>query len=205
MTEQPPATTYTQAEAYEPMETAVADLVQALPDFPGFERRSWNEMPCSHGGVDDPDYTNIEIRYLFSDEVSATAQVREDYLDALRDYWGELGLDIHRDEASGTGKYHSIEARREDGINFYYRVANGVSLMIQSGCVPRSDVSELTYIPPSGGIVPGSEQDTVAHDSHYFPEGVPTDQAAAVDPFSGIRAASRVVPFESPDSYEGQI
>ena len=187
------------------MEDAVADLVQALPEFPGFEKRSWNEMPCSHGGVDDSDYTNIEIRYLFSDEVSATTQVREAYLDALRDYWGEIGLDIHRDESSGTGKYHSIEARREDGINFYYRVANGVSLTIQSGCVSRSDVSELTYIPPSGGIVPGSEQDTVAHDSHYFPDGVPTDQAAAIDPFAGMQAAAGPVLFESPASYEGHI
>ncbi|MCD0444380.1 hypothetical protein LO763_12175 [Glycomyces sp. A-F 0318] len=205
MEEQPPATDYTQAEAYEPMEQGVADLVEALPDFPGFERRSWNELPCSHGGLDDSDYTSIEIRYTFSEAVSATTQVREDYLDELRTYWSELGLDIHRDDASGTGKYHSIEARREDGINFYYSVGYQVGLMIQSGCVPRSDVSELTYIPPSGGIVPGSEQDTVAHDSHYFPEGVPTDQAAAIDPFATAQPVSGPVPFDPPASYEGHL
>lgn len=201
------------------MEQAVADAVGALPDFPGFDRRSWAELPCSHNGVDDPDYTNIEIRYLFSEEASKTELVQETYVDSLREYWSGLGYGIHRDDAVGGGEYHSLEARRDDGINLWYSTARLTALMVQSGCVPRSDVSELTYIPPAGGIVPGSEQDTVAHSNRYFPDGVPADQLTtpATDPFATPSAESPapagMVPWSrdpeeaesSPATYDGLL
>lgn len=99
---QPHESTYTQAEAYEPMEQATLELIAVLPDFPGFEIRSWAETPCSHHGIDNSDYTNIEIRYSFSEEISKTALVGETYLEVLREYWNELGRDGARPAAVGA-------------------------------------------------------------------------------------------------------
>jgi hypothetical protein len=68
--------------------------------------------------------------------------------------------------------------------------------------VPVSELSEIEYIPPVGGIEPGSEQDNV---DRYFPDGIPTDQAAAIDPFAGTQAASVPRPFDSPATYDDQL
>jgi hypothetical protein len=199
----PPESKYTQAEAYAPMEAVAAETVASLPDFPGFEQRSWGEMPCSHNGIDDPDYTNIEIRYDFSAETSGTDQVRNEFVDLLREYWTSQGYEIVTDESTTRGDRldHDIVAERDDGITLWYRVAGYAGLMIQSGCVPVSDKSEIEYIPPTGGIEPGGEGDKL---SQYFPDGIPTDQAAAVDPFAGTPATGPR-PFDSPDSYDGLI
>jgi hypothetical protein len=200
----PPESKYTQAEAYSPMESAAAEAVAALPDFPGFEQRSWGEIPCSHNGVDDPDYTNIEIRYDFSAETSGTDQVRAEFVDVLREFWTSQGYEITQDEETTRGDRldRDISAVREDGITLWYRVAGYTGLMIQSGCVPASDEGEIEYVPPTGGIEPGSEGDKL---TRYFPDGIPTDQAAAIDPFANTQADFGPVPFDSPDSYEGQI
>ncbi|MEV3935589.1 hypothetical protein AB0K52_06385 [Glycomyces sp. NPDC049804] len=181
MSDTPPEATYTQAEAYAPMEQAVAETVEVLPDFPGFSARGWYELPCSHSGVDDPDYTNIEISYSFSDEVSADALARQQYVGVLRDQWTQLGYSVEVDE--GAGEFYDLSVVREDGIKLWYRVARVVSLKVQSGCVPASESSEIPYIPPSGGVVPGSANDGVAD---YFPDGIPTENltADAVDPFA---------------------
>ncbi|MCC3764609.1 hypothetical protein K3N28_16240 [Glycomyces sp. TRM65418] len=201
----PPESQYTQAEAYAPLEAAVADMVEVLPDFPGFERRLWRELACSHNGVDDPEYTNVELVYEFSVEDSATELVRERYVDALREHWTSLGYEITQDQrqelASGRVD-RDLSADREDGVHLWYSAWGLVAVTVQSGCVPVSDHSDIEYIPPTGGIEPGGEGDLVGD---YFPDGIPTDQAAAVDPFAATRAASGPVPFESPDSYEGQI
>jgi hypothetical protein len=201
---QPPESEYTQAEAYAPMEAAVAESIAVLPDFPGFGWREWYELPCSHNGVDDPNYTMIEIAYNFSEEDSGSDLVREDYVAAFREYWESQGYEITADRETPLEARvdRSLVAEREDGISLWYAVGRIAGLIVQSGCVPVSDPSEIEYIPPAGGIEPGSNQDSV---ERYFPDGVPADQAAAIDPFTGMQAASQVVPFDSPDSYEGQI
>lgn len=211
--EEPPTSVYTEAEAFAPMEAEVAETVAALPDFPGFESRSWNELPCSHNGVDDEDYVNIEIRYGFDDADSATPLVRETFVDALRERWTELGYEIHRDNATPDGEHHAIEARRDDGINLWYRVATGVSLMVQSGCVPKSDPSEIQYIPPAGGLVPGSKWDTIDIDGVQGLPEEPTEEA--VSPFEESESASPagMVPWNRdpdpadhrPSPYDGQL
>jgi hypothetical protein len=201
----PPETTYTQAEAYAPMEEAAADVVAVLPDFPGFEKRVWTELPCNHDGKDDPDYTSIEIHYSMSIEDSGTAPAREEYVEVLREHWTGLGYEVTYDETDelANGRTdRNLAAKREDGITLWYRVWGVVGLVIQSGCVPVSEVSEFEYIPPAGGIEPGGDMDRV---EEYFPDGIPTDQAASIDPFAGTRAAAGPIPFDSPDSYEGQI
>ncbi|WP_155829799.1 hypothetical protein [Glycomyces tenuis] len=187
MSEEPPESEYTQAEAYAPMEQAVVDTIAVLPDFPGFTARSWRELPCSHNGVDDPDYTNIEISYSFGKELSADPKVREDYIDVLREHWAELGYTTRTDEGDGAG-FHDLSVKREDGIALWYKVWDMVGLVVQSGCVPVSDKGEIEYIPPAGGIEPGSDGDIV---EEYFPDGIPTEETSdeAVAPFDHTTTA----------------
>ncbi|MFC3493013.1 hypothetical protein [Glycomyces rhizosphaerae] len=200
----PPESEYTQAEAYAPMEEAVDKTVTVLPEFPGFESRWWHELPCEHNGISSADYTNIEIEYTFSTDDSATELTREQYVDVLREHWTSLGYEITRDEERQRGDRldHDLVAEREDGISLWYTLGSYNAFLIQSGCVPVSDPSEIEYIAPVGGIEPGGDMDMV---DDYFPDGIPTDQAAAIDPFAGTQATYAPVPFESPESYEGQI
>jgi hypothetical protein len=184
MTEQPPKSIYTQAEAYGPMEEAVAELTEVLPGFPGFAFRGWGEMPCSHNGIDDDRFTNVEVDYTFSRAVSDDPLVRETYVEVLRERWTAQGYEVHRDDRRvGAERVdHSLEARRADGINLWYRVGAVVGITVQSGCVPKSDKSEIDYIPPAGGVEPGGENDGVGR---YFPDGIPveSDSPSAIDPF----------------------
>lgn len=199
--DQPPESRYTQAEAYAPMEAAVADSLTVLTDFPGFQRRGWRENPCSHNGIDDPDYTNIEIYYSMSTENSQSDLVRAEYVDLLRDLWESQGYEITTDDEDQleTRVDRSLVAVREDGISLWYAVGKYAGFIIQSGCVPVSDPSEIEYIPPVGGIEPGGEGDNVGD---YFPDGIPTDQAAVVNPFADAQAIGALVPFTPPESYE---
>jgi hypothetical protein len=187
----PPESAYTPAEAYAPMEAAAAETVDALADFPGFEKRSWTEMPCSHNGIDDPDYTKIEIRYLFALPDSESELVRDQYTEALRGHWTELGYTIATDEAvEGADRTdRNLVAVREDGISLWYAVGGYVGLFIGSGCVPVSDKSEIEYIAPTGGIEPGGPNDLVGE---YFPDGIPATREA-------------IAPFDTPESFEGHL
>lgn len=188
----PPESEYTQAEVYAPAEAAVAELVEALPDFPGFEKRSWAQMPCSHNGVDDPDFTQVEIRYMFTAEDSATPLVNEQYVDVLRERWTSLGYEITRDDTveGENGAYRDLMTVTDKGVSLWYSAAYIATLNVSfGGCVRVSEPGEFEYIPPSGGIEPGGPNDGV---DRYFPEGIPDTREA-------------VNPFESPDSYEGDL
>ncbi|WP_199043560.1 hypothetical protein [Glycomyces salinus] len=188
-TETPPASAYTQAEVYAPMEAEVADLVEALPDFPGFERRSWAELPCTHDGMRVPGYTNVELRYRLSIPDSESDLVRQRYTDIARTRWADRGLEITADLETDLG--HRVDrelvAVRDDGVKLWYSVARYAALMVQSGPVPTSGETEIEYIPPAGGITPGGPGDKV---SRYFPEGIPAEPAT---------------PFESPEHYENDL
>lgn len=186
----PPDSPYTQADVYAPAEAAVAAIVEVLPDFPGFERRSWGELPCSRNGIDDPNYTQVEVRYQFSKADSATPLVNERYVEELRERWTSLGWPILRDSAvdGASGVYRDLKTVTPDGVSVWYSAAFIATFMVGfGGCVPRSAPGDIPYIPPSGGVVPGGKGDKV---SRYFPGGIPI---AAVDP------------FDSPDTYEGSL
>lgn len=201
---EPPESEYTQAEAYAPMEAAVADSIAALPDFPGFGSRTWHQNPCSHDGIDDPDYVNVEIWYDLTEEDSQSDLVREDYVAVLRELWESQGYEITADDSTQLESRvdHILSAKREDGISLGYAVGRYAGFIINSGCVPVSELSEIEYIPPVGGIEPGSDQDNV---DRYFPDGTPTDHAAAIDPFAGMQAAFGPMPFDSPATYDDQL
>ncbi|THV42425.1 hypothetical protein [Glycomyces buryatensis] len=199
--ESPPETVYTQAQAYAPMEALAAATAAALPDFPGFERRSWGEMPCSHDGIDIPGYTNIEIRYRFSLAHSGSELVREHYVQVLREHWGGLGYAFTEDseDLDPDGRIdRNLAVTLKDGITLWYRVWGYVGLLVQSGPVTISDVDEFQYIPPTGGVTPGGIGDLV---NRYFPDGIPT--GPVVLPCEGDGLA--VDPFDSPVTYDDQL
>lgn len=186
----PPPSHYTQAEAYAPMEAALAEAVAALPDFPGFKERIWSELPPTHNGIDVPGYTIVEITYVFALPDSQTPLVRETYVEALREHWTGLGYALVRDAVKEKPERidRSLVATREDGVALWYWVAGYAVLRAHSGPVPVSDPADIEYVPPTGGIRPGGKHDKVGK---YFPDGIPEPEA--------------VNPFESPDSYEDSL
>lgn len=134
-------------------------------------------MPCSHDGVDDDEYTAIEVRYRFSIADSATEQVRDQYVATLREHWTDAGYEIATDdEVEGAERTdRNLVAVRHDGISLWYAVGGYVGLYIGSGCVPVSEAGEIEYIPPTGGVEPGGPGDLV---EEYFPDGIPTTHEA---------------------------
>jgi hypothetical protein len=210
-----PEPKYSQAEAIPVMEAEVTAIIEQLPDFPGFAARSWVETPCFKDGAYTEDRVGMEIDYRFSGDSAADPLIRETYVDVLRDFWTEQGYEITMDEASATGKFYDLEARREDGVKLWYVVATGVALKVQSGCVPASDHSEIQYLPPSGGVVPGSPEDTM-NDLKDEIQGYPEEpQEEAVSPFeeSESPSANGMAPWSrepgpidsGPTSYDGQL
>jgi hypothetical protein len=210
-----PEPEYSEAEVFAPMEAEVAEIIEALPDFPGFASRSWAETPCYKDGAYTEDRVGVEITYVFDGTAAVDPLIRETYVDELRERWTEQGYEITWDEASATGKFYELEARREDGIKLWYSVAHGVALKIQSGCVPASDHGEIQYIPPSGGVVPGSPEDIMNHLEEEI-QGYPEEpQEEAVSPFDASESASPpgMVPWSRGpgptdsglSSYEGQL
>jgi hypothetical protein len=188
----PPESDHTQAEVYAPAEAAVADLVEALPDFPGFEKRSWGELPCTHNGVEDPNYTTVEVRYQFSAEDSATPLVNEQYVDTLRERWTGLGYTITMDTTTEVeaGVYRDLAVITDAGVSIWYSAAYLATFMVRfGGCVPVSDKADIEYIAPAGGIEPGGKGDNVGE---YFPDGIPAVHEA-------------VAPFDSPEHFDDQL
>jgi hypothetical protein len=172
----PPESMYTQAEAYAAMEAVAADMVSVLPDFPGFERRLWLEHPCTHDGVEDPDYVSVELEYTFSEADAQTTLVREEYADLLKEHWVEQGYEVELDdviELDDRTDRSLVVSNEENELQITYRVAAKVPIMITSGCMPVSDLAEFEYVPPQDGIEPGGEHDQVAD---FFPDGIPSEE-----------------------------
>ncbi len=178
----PPATEFDEAEAYLVLEQAAAEIVAGLPDFPGFNTR-WYMRPQDCGealGSRYEGWVAIEIGYGFSGADSALPLVRTEYADLLRESWQEAGYDVHRDDIDETTGVGSIEAERPDGVNLWWTAAKGVSLTLQTGCVPQTpDFDKPDYLPPAGGSV--TIDDALAGALMHPPTA---DTTEAVDPFA---------------------
>ncbi|MEV3938941.1 hypothetical protein AB0K52_23585 [Glycomyces sp. NPDC049804] len=199
----PPAREFDEAEAYPLMEQIVLDTIAELPDFPGFEKRVYlRPQDCAESlGEQYEGWVALEISYTFSDENSALPRVQTGYTPILREQWEAAGYDIHRDNIDPETGHGSLEAERPDGINLWWWVMDGVSLTVQTGCVPKTpDFDNPDYIPPAGGVLP--ENDAAAQNRMNPPEEA-TDEAT--DPFATARPASAPVPFDSPENYDGLI
>lgn len=185
-----PEPNYTQAAVIPVMESEVSALINQLPDFPGFSSRIWRETMCRKDGEYTEERVAMEIEYRITGGNTADSISRENYVDTLRNLWIEQGYEITRDGTSPDGEWFNLEARRDDGITLWYNVAHAVSLFVQSGCVPASDHSDIQYIPPSGGIVPGSSDDIMNRLQDEI-QGYPEEpQDEAVSPFDESESAS---------------
>ncbi|MBO3733129.1 hypothetical protein [Glycomyces niveus] len=187
----PPERDFDQSTAWSRMEEAAAEAIADLPDFPGFETRKLLELSCTRNGQADEEYTQFELTYTFSAEDSATDLVHEDYVNLLREQWTEAGYDIRRDEAFGEPAFYELDVTRPDGINYWFRAINYVSLTVQSGCVKTAPASECP--PPLGGVTP--ENDIAGRRACGENYDEPTAEADAIAPFEGSQAA--VIPFSA--------
>lgn len=187
MQDPPPERDFDEAEAYPLMEQIVADTITPLPDFPGFYQRSYiSPEDCGEAlGSQYDGWVALEIWYGFSGDASATDLVKIDYTNLLRDTWTEAGYDIHRDDIDSETGRGSLEAERPDGVNLWWWVADGVSLTVQTGCIPGTEgFDKPDYLPPVGGVLP--ENDHAVNDARINPPA--DDTAEAVDPFASESA-----------------
>lgn len=192
-TEQPPEREFDQSEAWTRLEAAAAEAIEGLPEFPGFEVRTLMIMGCGERDQYEEQWTSLELSYQFSEDISADPLVRETYLELLRDKWTEAGYEIHRDsQTDGEPPHYALEARRPDGINYWYWAAGYSGLSIQSGCVKSVENWEPECPEPLGGVT--AENDRAAM-KHCTPEESPTEETDALAPFEGTPAA--IAPFSA--------
>jgi hypothetical protein len=182
MQDPPPERDFDEAEAYPLMEQVVAETISTLPDFPGFYQRRY-ARPEDCGEVLGSRYDGwvaLEIRYGFTGDDSATELVKTEYTNLLRETWTEAGYDIHHDDIDPETGRGSMEAERPDGINLWWWVADGVSLTVQTGCIPATpEFDKPDYIPPVGGSL--DTDHAVAGNLMHPPED---NTSEAVDPFA---------------------
>lgn len=182
----PPERDFDQSEAYQIMEDAFQENIEYLDDFPGFESRGYSTSVCENPDRSETGFVRIEITYRFSSEDSDSDLVRHDYFEALEKAWDEAGYDIHRVDISDDGEVKDVEARRPDGVNYWFRVWDRVVLTIQSGCVRETGIDE-PYIPPVGDVPPENDR-THAEQRGHDPdaEDTPTEDesADAINPFA---------------------
>ncbi|QSB04415.1 hypothetical protein [Natronoglycomyces albus] len=178
--EPPPEREFDQVMAYGLMEEEVRSWVETIDDFIGFETRIYRTQDCYGPQMQETDFVRIEINYRFSRDDSKLPIVREEYLEAIREHWDKQGYNIHTEDIRGDGEFHSLEARRPDGINLWYSVANISSLKVQSGCVRGSLDIEEPYIPPAGGVPP--QNDPLRNNPPYEPSAEETSEEA-INPF----------------------
>lgn len=212
---EPPERDFDESTVVERLDEAVAEAIEVLPDFPGFESRSMSTQTCSHNGEVDEDYIRYEMTYQFSAEDSESELVHQTYVEVLRQAWTEAGYDIHRDETRGSDDPHYIiEAIRPDGINYWVRAANYTNITVQSGCVRRSSETPACTT-PLGGVTRENDlariSGTCAGTETVYPDD--TESADAMAPFEGGQAdftpftgpGRRDESFGHPVSYEGQL
>lgn len=218
--EPPPERDFDQSTAWERLEAAAAEAITELPEFPGFFERSMLKLECSHGGEANEEYINLELAYRFSKEDSESDLTRATYLDLFRAKWSEAGYDVHKDQPSGTGKFHTLEALRPDGINYWYDVSGYVVLKVQSGCIKAIEGGD--YNPdcptPLGGVT--RENDHASKYCSNIDTVYPGEEIAseAVDPFATPSGESSSTPAgmvpwarepdpreTGPTSYEGLL
>lgn len=164
----PPERDFNQTQAYEILHDSFHENIEYMDDFPGFEIRRYSKLECESPDGTSTDFVRMEIAYVFSWEDSETEKVRDDYFEALKEAWDEAGYDIHRDDVRHEGDRKNLEAKRPDGVNYWYRVWDRVRLYVQSGCVQATEITE-PYIPPIDHVEPKNDQMHKYKDSDESP------------------------------------
>lgn len=177
----PPERDFDQTEAYQILHDAFYENIEFLDDFPGFDLRQYSKSECEHSDGSSTGFVRMEITYVFSSEDSDTELVRDSYFETFKEAWNNEDYDVHREDVLGDNEVKDLEARRPDGVNYWFRVWDRVALTIQSGCIRATDIDE-PYIPPIGDVSPKNDQ------MHKFKnsDNTPSDDESeeAINPFA---------------------
>jgi hypothetical protein len=142
------------AVLYPTMEGLVAEAIEPLEDFPGFESRLIMTDPCYGGehGLEAFDGTaKAHLEYQFAKVYWEDPAVRVDLLEAVKAHWESLGYEVE-DEESATGAHRTITASPDGELHIRYRSLGVVLVDVyHASCV---EASSFDVIEPAGGVLP---------------------------------------------------
>ncbi|THV40818.1 hypothetical protein [Glycomyces buryatensis] len=155
---------YTDNEALAEMEAFVADSIEPLEDFPGFERRIVKVIECLYGMNEEhteEGYDVVSLEYEFPEANWEDPLVRETYPEQLARLWGDQGHEVEVDHDDGA--IGRVTAKRDDGFTMNYNVQGVVWMNVHltgDDCVAIAD-GELEIPEPQGGVT-GEDNDILS-------------------------------------------
>lgn len=182
-------------EAFLRMDEAVAETIEGLPDFPGFQKRTTLKLECPVEGRE-----SYEINYTFPEDTIGSDLVTKEYFAVLKDFWPSLGWEVHGERDDAHGNISDIQATRPDGVNVWYTNLLGQAIIhAQVACVDPDGAPVCG--PPLGGVTP--ENDSTKYCVVEEPEDTDDESTDAIAPFQGTQAALIPFPAEGtrPDSF----
>ncbi|WP_025273290.1 hypothetical protein [Haloglycomyces albus] len=164
-----------EASAWEELERLAAEIVEELPDFPGFEVRTLGTLACERSdGLTSQEYVVMELSYEFNKADSRSELVRETYRSVLKDYWNKHDIEITREDDFRTNDIYTLVAKHPDGFTYIYRAWGTSSLRVTSGCIKKVDDWDPECIPPLGGVQPENDRITTGCRNKDQPESLPS-------------------------------
>ncbi|WP_026924434.1 hypothetical protein [Glycomyces arizonensis] len=183
-----PELEFNRGEAFLRMDEAIAQTIEGLPDFPGFQDRTTLKLDCSEEGRE-----SYEINYTFPEETIGSDLVTKEYFTVLKEHWSSLGWEIHGERDDVDGNIADIQATRPDGVNIWYSNMLGQAVIhAQVACVEAE--GDPVCGPPLGGVTP--ENDHTKYCTLETPDDSTSETAEAIAPFGGTTAAD--VPGAAP-------
>jgi hypothetical protein len=191
MSQGPPELEFNRGEAFLRMDEAIAQTIEGLPNFPGFQERTTLALGCSEEGRE-----SYEINYTFPEDTIGAELVTKEYFPVLKEHWSSQGWEVHGERDDVDGNIADIQATRPDGVNVWYSNMLGQAVIhAQVACV--EDEGEPVCGPPLGGVLP--ENDRTKYCTLETPDDSESETADAVAPFEGTQAAAS--PGASPWSH----
>jgi len=168
-------------EAFLRMDEAVAQTIEGLPDFPGFQKRTTLALDCPEEGRE-----SYEIKYTFPENTISSDLTTKEYFAVLKEHWPSIGWEVHGELDDSDGNISDLQAIRPDGVNIWYQNLLGQAVIhAQVACV-RSEGDPVCG-PPLGGVTP--ENDNTKYCTLIEPEESESASTDAVAPFEGTQAA----------------
>ncbi|RRR99133.1 hypothetical protein [Glycomyces terrestris] len=181
MSQELPELEFDLGEAFIRMDEAVAETIEGLPDFPGFQTRTTLKLDCPVEGRE-----SYEINYKFPEHTIGSDLVTREYFSVLKAHWASLGWEVHGERDDADGNISDIQATRPDGVNVWYSNLLGQAIIhAQVACV--SPEGEPVCGPPLGGVTP--ENDSTKDCIVKEPEESATETTDAIAPFGDVQAA----------------
>ncbi|SDE43678.1 hypothetical protein [Glycomyces harbinensis] len=176
-----PELEFNRGEAFLRMDEAVAQTIEGLPNFPGFQQRTTLKLECAEEGRE-----SYEVNYTFPEETIGSDLVTKEYFAVLKEYWPSIGWEVHGERDDVDGDIADIQATRPDGVNVWYsNVLGQIVIHSQVACIEPE--GEPVCGPPLGGVTP--ENDSTKDCVIETPEESESESVDAIAPFRGAGAA----------------